>query len=247
MPPRSRSSMRGAASRKPQARDRHRPGAAWRVRTSRRDPVRRPLREVARHRRCDPSAPAENADSVQPTVLDLRRSGEVALTSRQMQDIVKSSMVMDKAQHTALLEQLLPALRAPAAKDGRVRRQAHQRLLGEPVPRHGRRQESDLVQRHLHPAVLPFPANCAPTRAPTSARRCSTDVHDLDSAALGWPPRRGYLRGSEWNQRSRYVADQLIDMTKFMEEHTGRKLNRVLAIMSPALLNVGSRISLSGR
>lgn len=43
---------------------------------------------------------------------DLRRSGRVSLTGRQLQDVVKSSMVMDKAEHTALLEELLGAVRA---------------------------------------------------------------------------------------------------------------------------------------
>ena len=41
----------------------------------------------------------------------------------------------------------------------------------------------------------------------------------------GGRPDAGYLRGAEWRQRSRYVADQLVAMTKFMEEHTGRKFN----------------------
>jgi bcr-type benzoyl-CoA reductase subunit C len=38
---------------------------------------------------------------------DMRRAGEISLTGRQMQHIVKSSMVMDKAQHTSLLEKLV--------------------------------------------------------------------------------------------------------------------------------------------
>jgi bcr-type benzoyl-CoA reductase subunit C len=38
---------------------------------------------------------------------DLRRQGRTTLTSMQMQHIVKSSMIMDKAQHNALLERLL--------------------------------------------------------------------------------------------------------------------------------------------
>jgi benzoyl-CoA reductase subunit C len=38
---------------------------------------------------------------------DLRRQGRTSLTSMQMQHIVKSSMIMDKAQHNALLETLL--------------------------------------------------------------------------------------------------------------------------------------------
>lgn len=45
---------------------------------------------------------------------DLRRSGQIALTGRQLQHVVKSSMVMDKARHTALLEALLDkAVQAP--------------------------------------------------------------------------------------------------------------------------------------
>jgi benzoyl-CoA reductase subunit B len=41
----------------------------------------------------------------------------------------------------------------------------------------------------------------------------------------GGRPDAGYLRGAEWRQRSKYVADQLVAMTRFMEEHTGRKFD----------------------
>lgn len=40
----------------------------------------------------------------------LRRTCTLSLTSRHMQNIVKSSMVMDKAEHTELLEELLEAV-----------------------------------------------------------------------------------------------------------------------------------------
>jgi benzoyl-CoA reductase/2-hydroxyglutaryl-CoA dehydratase subunit BcrC/BadD/HgdB len=33
------------------------------------------------------------------------------------------------------------------------------------------------------------------------------------------------LRGEEWEQRSRYVADQLIELTKFLEANTGKRFN----------------------
>lgn len=46
---------------------------------------------------------------------DLRRAGKLALSSSQMQHIVKSSMVMDKEVHTALLEQLLDEVAAKPA------------------------------------------------------------------------------------------------------------------------------------
>jgi benzoyl-CoA reductase subunit C len=42
---------------------------------------------------------------------DLRRSGRAFITAHQMQMAVQSSMVMDKATHTALLERLLTELR----------------------------------------------------------------------------------------------------------------------------------------
>ncbi|WP_324330691.1 2-hydroxyacyl-CoA dehydratase family protein [Paracoccus solventivorans] len=50
----------------------------------------------------------------------------------------------------------------------------------------------------------------------------------------GGRPDAGYLRGEEWHERSRYVADQLVAMTKFMEEHTGRKFDfdRLSEVMS---------------
>jgi len=46
---------------------------------------------------------------------DMRRSGTSPLTARQMQLAVKSSMVMDKAAHSALLEGLIERLEATAA------------------------------------------------------------------------------------------------------------------------------------
>lgn len=41
---------------------------------------------------------------------DMRRRGQISLTGRQMQAVVKSSMVMDKEQHCALLEKLIAQL-----------------------------------------------------------------------------------------------------------------------------------------
>lgn len=49
---------------------------------------------------------------MQRHVYDLRRTGRTSLTSSQMQAIVKSSMVMDIEEHTALLEALIPQLEA---------------------------------------------------------------------------------------------------------------------------------------
>lgn len=65
---------------------------------------------------------------------DLRRSGQVALTGRQMQDIVKSSMVMDKADHTERLERLVAGLprKAPPAQAVRVFLSGH--LCHAPKP-----------------------------------------------------------------------------------------------------------------
>jgi bcr-type benzoyl-CoA reductase subunit C len=50
---------------------------------------------------------------------DLRRAGTAAITAHQMQLAVQSSMVMDKAQHTALLEELLTDLRLRAVDQKR--------------------------------------------------------------------------------------------------------------------------------
>jgi bcr-type benzoyl-CoA reductase subunit C len=55
-------------------------------------------------------------------IYELRRLGRIGLTSRQMQHIVKSSMIMDKAEHNALLEPLLAQLESsPASKQRGVR------------------------------------------------------------------------------------------------------------------------------
>ncbi|MFD2578458.1 2-hydroxyacyl-CoA dehydratase [Novosphingobium colocasiae] len=42
----------------------------------------------------------------------LRIEGRAGLTAREMQHVVKSSMVMDRAEHTALLEALLAEIEA---------------------------------------------------------------------------------------------------------------------------------------
>ena len=53
---------------------------------------------------------------------ELRRDGRCALSAGEMQDVVKSSMVMDKAEHTAMLERLVAAIeQAPAARNDAVR------------------------------------------------------------------------------------------------------------------------------
>jgi bcr-type benzoyl-CoA reductase subunit C len=43
---------------------------------------------------------------------DLRRAGKLAMSAKQLQHIVKSSMVMDKEAHTQMLEELLQAIAA---------------------------------------------------------------------------------------------------------------------------------------
>jgi benzoyl-CoA reductase subunit C len=56
------------------------------------------------------------------TLYDLRRSGRLPLSARQLQDIVKSSMVMDREAHSALLERLLDWLDAhPASQPNGAR------------------------------------------------------------------------------------------------------------------------------
>lgn len=51
---------------------------------------------------------------------EMRKTGQVALRATEMQHVVKSSMIMDKADHTALLEQLVAQAEAatPAAQPG---------------------------------------------------------------------------------------------------------------------------------
>jgi benzoyl-CoA reductase subunit C len=61
-------------------------------------------------------------------IYELRREGKVNLTSRQMQSIVKSSMIMDKARHTELLRGLLSQLEsqsAPVSRDVRLHLSGH--------------------------------------------------------------------------------------------------------------------------
>ena len=49
----------------------------------------------------------------------MRETGAAVLTARQMQAVVKSSMVMDKAEHCARLEELIVALEAERPRAGR--------------------------------------------------------------------------------------------------------------------------------
>lgn len=53
---------------------------------------------------------------------EMRTAGTAPLTARQMQDVVKSSMVMDKAEHTALLEVLVAELEETAPTRSRALR-----------------------------------------------------------------------------------------------------------------------------
>jgi len=55
----------------------------------------------------------------------LRRSGQVALTGRQLQEIVKSAMVMDRQEHLTLLEEFCADLNAEARLAGERRVPVH--------------------------------------------------------------------------------------------------------------------------
>lgn len=62
-----------------------------------------------------------------------RRAGNAALTSMQLQALVKSSMVMDKAEHTGLLRQVIAGL-ATTPRDDRVRLHLSGHLCHAPKP-----------------------------------------------------------------------------------------------------------------
>lgn len=62
-----------------------------------------------------------------------RRAGDACFTSEQMQILVKSSMVMDKAEHTAALREVIAAA-AVAARDDRVRIYLSGHLCHAPKP-----------------------------------------------------------------------------------------------------------------
>lgn len=51
----------------------------------------------------------------------LRKQGRISLSARQMQALVQSSMVMDKAEHNRLLEALIPQLEATPPREDLVR------------------------------------------------------------------------------------------------------------------------------
>lgn len=54
------------------------------------------------------------------SVLDARRGGNASFTAVELQIMIKSSMVMDRAEHNELLERLI-AERAPEPRDDRIR------------------------------------------------------------------------------------------------------------------------------
>lgn len=62
-----------------------------------------------------------------------RRAGNAALTSAQLQALVKSSMVMDKEEHTRLLRQVVAGL-ATAPRDDRIRLHLSGHLCHAPKP-----------------------------------------------------------------------------------------------------------------
>jgi benzoyl-CoA reductase/2-hydroxyglutaryl-CoA dehydratase subunit BcrC/BadD/HgdB len=62
-----------------------------------------------------------------------RRAGNAALSSSEVQALVKSSMVMDKQEHTALLRQVVAGL-AAAPRDDRVRLHLSGHLCHAPRP-----------------------------------------------------------------------------------------------------------------
>ncbi|HEY2222650.1 2-hydroxyacyl-CoA dehydratase family protein [Actinomycetospora sp.] len=62
-----------------------------------------------------------------------RRAGNAALTSGQMQALVKSSMVMDKQEHSALLRRVIAGL-GEVPRDGRVRLHLSGHLCHAPRP-----------------------------------------------------------------------------------------------------------------
>nr|WP_226379150.1 2-hydroxyacyl-CoA dehydratase family protein [Pseudonocardia sp. KRD291] len=66
-------------------------------------------------------------------VFAARRAGNAALTSGQMQALVKSSMVMDKEEHSALLRQVVDGL-AEVPRDDRVRLHLSGHLCHAPRP-----------------------------------------------------------------------------------------------------------------
>ena len=98
---------------------------------------------------------------------DLRRTGRISISARDMQAIVKSSMVMDKATHTAQLESLVSALEAAG-----------------PVPdrRHVRVHLSGHFCQAPKPEILDLIESCGATVVGDDLfhgfRYISTDVHE---------------------------------------------------------------------
>jgi benzoyl-CoA reductase/2-hydroxyglutaryl-CoA dehydratase subunit BcrC/BadD/HgdB len=93
-----------------------------------------------------------------------RRSGNARLTSTDLQALVKSSMVMDKAEHTVLLRQVLAGLEA-VPRDERIRLYLSGRLCHAPHP--------ELLQ-----AIEECGAIVVDNDLYTGARYISTDVRE---------------------------------------------------------------------
>ena len=163
-------------------------------------------------------------------LFDERSSGSAAFTPRQLQDVVAASMVMDPAEHHALLAEAVSAARE-APRDDRVRVHLSAHLCHAP-----KRELLDLIEDSgaivvdddLFHGRRYVSTDVDETGDPINAISFRVFGKQLPIFNISHPflwgnkPDAGYLQGEEWESASRYVADQLRELISFLEAQTGR-------------------------
>ncbi|HWE90100.1 MAG TPA: 2-hydroxyacyl-CoA dehydratase family protein [Pseudonocardiaceae bacterium] len=151
-----------------------------------------------------------------------RRSGNAGFSSTELQVMVKSSMVMDKAEHNALLRRIIAEART-APRDDRVRLHLSGHLCHAPKP--------ELLQ-----AIEDCGALVVDDDLYTGARYISTDVDeeaDPVTAIADWYLRRDFnlpcptrvKHGADWEDRlvssvqASGAQGVIVLMAKFCEPH----------------------------
>jgi benzoyl-CoA reductase subunit C len=156
-------------------------------------------------------------------IYDMRRNGQIAVTARQMQAVVKSSMVMDKAQHCALLEKLIAAKRSNPSGVGTVRVFLSGHLCHAPklsildlIEDCGGRVVDDDLYHGFRFIFADVDENAPPVRA-------LSDWYLTRNRKVPCPTRA--IKGADWEQylltavRESHADGLIVLMAKFCEPH----------------------------
>ncbi|OZC29532.1 2-hydroxyacyl-CoA dehydratase subunit D [Gordonia polyisoprenivorans] len=156
------------------------------------------------------------------SIFDRRRSGDAALTPDQLQVLVKSSMVMDKQEHTALLREVIAA-HGPVPRDDRIRVHLSGHFCHAPAPELLRLIEDSgaiVVDDDLFHGTRYVSTDVGPTDDPMSAL---ASAYLRRNSAVPCPTR--VQHDADWD---RYLVNSVVTsgaqgvivlMAKFCEPH----------------------------